>query len=228
MNDRILIVEDDKVIAELEKEYLTANGYDVDVCYDGDSGIAKAFENDYSLIILDVMLPGKNGFDICRELRQVKEIPILFVTAKQEDDDIVYGFDMGGNDYITKPFKFKEFVARVNSHVSRYKKLTKADSAEEIMVGSIKLCNTSRRSFVGDTEIQMTNKEFDLLWFLATNPNKVFTKEELLKKIWGYASVGDTSTVTVHVNRIREKLDTHAKDKQYIETIWGVGYRFRA
>ena len=228
MNDRILIVEDDRVIADLEKEYLTVNGYDVDVCYDGDSGIKKALENDYSLVILDVMLPGKNGFEICSELRQVKDIPILFVTAKQEDDDIVSGFDIGGDDYITKPFKFKEFVARVNSHVNRYKKLTKSDSSEEIMVGSIRLCNTSRQAFVGDTEIQMTNKEFDLLWFLATNPNKVFTKEELLKKIWGYASVGDTSTVTVHVNRIREKLDTHSKDSRFIETIWGVGYRFRA
>lgn len=228
MKDRILIVEDDRVIAELEEKYLAANGYEVDICYDGDSGIANALEKDYSLVILDVMLSGKNGFEICSQLRREKDIPVLFVTAKQEDDDIVSGFDMGGDDYITKPFKFKEFVARVNAHVNRYKKLTKTDSPEEFEFGSIKLCKTSRRTFVNGEEIQMTNKEFDLLWYLAINPNKVFTKEDLLKKIWGYASVGDTSTVTVHINRIREKIDVNTSHEQFIETIWGVGYRFKA
>lgn len=228
MSDRILIVEDDKVIAELEKEYLAANGYEVDICYDGDSGLDFALKNDYSLIILDVMMPGKNGFEVCREVRENKNIPVLFVTAKQEDDDVVCGFDMGGDDYITKPFKFKEFVARVNAHINRYKKLTTPDVSAELEIGCLKICNESRRVWVKDTQLQMTNKEYDLLWFLATVPNKVFTKDELLRKIWGYDSVGDTSTVTVHVNRIREKIDNLAPGEQFIETIWGVGYRFKA
>ncbi len=226
MKDKILIVEDDSVIAELEKSYLIANGYDVDVCYDGESGEEYALNVPYSLIILDVMLPGISGFEICRKIRQVSETPILFVTAKQSADDLVAGFDMGGDDYITKPFDFKEFVARVNSHVTRYKRLTGADAVEDIEIGCVKLNISSRRVFVDDEEVQMTNKEFDLLWFLAMNPNKVFTKDELLKKIWGYDSVGETSTVTVHINRIREKLESNSYGAQYIETIWGVGYRF--
>ncbi len=226
--DRILVIEDDGVIAELEKNYLAANGYCVDVCYDGKSGLEAALNGDYSLIILDVMLPEKNGFEICSELRKVKNIPVLFVTAKQEDDDIVSGFDLGGDDYITKPFKFKEFVARVNAHVSRYKKLTGQDIPQELQIGALKLCVESRRIYVYETELQMTNKEFDLLLCLASNPDKVFTKEDLLKKIWGYDSVGDTSTVTVHINRIREKIAVYAPQDNYIETIWGVGYRFKS
>lgn len=227
MKERILIIEDDNIIADLEKNYLVANGYTVDICYDGAGGVEAALNNSYALVILDVMLPEMNGFEICRRIREEKDIPVLFVTAKQEDDDVVAGFDMGGDDYITKPFNFKEFVARVNAHINRYKKLTGAETLQALEIGSLKLCSTSRRAFVDGNEVQMTNKEFDLLWYLATNPNKVFSKEELLKKIWGYASNGETSTVTVHVNRIREKIDNNASGEQYIETIWGVGYRFK-
>ncbi len=226
MRDKILIVEDDSVIAELEQSYLNANGYDVDVCYDGISGLHAVAKADYSLIILDVMLPEMDGFELCKKIRASKNIPILFVTAKQSADDLVEGFDMGGDDYITKPFNFKEFVARVNSHVSRYKQLT-GDVGEDVFeLSGLKLCKSSRRVSVDGEEIQMTNKEFDLLCFLSSHPNIAFTKDELFNKIWGCDSIGETSTVTVHINRIREKIDNNRAGVQFIETIWGVGYRF--
>ncbi len=227
MNDKILIIEDDSVIAELEKSYLTANGYDVDVFNDGVSGLEAALKNNYSLIVLDVMLPQMDGFEICREIRKEKNVPVLFVTAKQEYDDLVSGFDTGGDDYITKPFNFKEFVVRVNAHINRFRKLTGAENSDVLEIGSLKLFKSARRIYLDGEEIQMTNKEFDLLWYLAVNPNKVLSKDELFKKIWGYASIGETSTVTVHINRIREKIDKNASGVQYIETVWGAGYRFK-
>lgn len=228
MKDTILIIEDDTVIAELEKSYLSANGYEVDIFCDGQGGLDAACANDYSLIVLDVMLPSMNGFDICREIRKSKNTPILFVTAKQGDDDLLRGFDTGADDYITKPFNFKEFLARVNAHVNRYKELTGSEKNDVLEIGCLKLYKTSRRIYVDDNEIQMTNKEFDLLWFLASNPDKVYSKDELFKKIWGYASIGETSTVTVHINRIREKIDNNVLAEQYIETVWGAGYRFKS
>lgn len=227
MKDNILIVEDDAVIAELEKNYLSANGYDVDVCNEGVSGLKAALDKDYSLIVLDVMLPGMSGLEICKELRRTKNTPVLFVTAKQGDDDLVTGFDMGCDDYITKPFNFKEFVVRVNAHVNRFKKLTGSEASDMLEIGCIRLCRSARRVYLDSVEIQMTNKEFDLLLFLAMNPNRVFSKDELFMKIWGYDSIGETSTVTVHINRIREKIDNNSLGAQYIETVWGAGYRFK-
>lgn len=228
MKKRLLIVEDDSLIAQLEKDYLSANGYDINVCSDGVSGLEEAVNNEYSLIILDVMLPGMNGFEVCRKLREKKDTPILFVTAKQEADDIVEGLSLGADDYITKPFNFKELLARVETRIARFNSLVgrKENEPEIIESGCIKLCKSSRRVFVEDIETTMTNKEFDLLWYLASNPNVVFSKDELFNEIWGYDSMGETSTVTVHINRIRDKIDKNSSGIQHIETIWGTGYRF--
>ncbi len=228
MKKRLLIVEDDSLIAQLEKDYLSANGYDVNVCADGVSGLEEAVNNEYSLIILDVMLPGMNGFEVCRNLREKKDTPILFVTAKQEADDVVEGLSLGADDYITKPFNFRELVARVDARIARFNSLiaSKENEVDIIESGCIKLCKSSRRAFVEETEVTMTNKEFDLLWYLASNPNVVFSKEELFNEIWGYDSMGETSTVTVHINRIRDKIDKNSSGTQHIETIWGTGYRF--
>lgn len=228
MKKRLLIVEDDSLIAQLEKDYLSANGYDINVCSDGVSGLEEAVNNEYSLIILDVMLPGMNGFEVCRKLREKKDTPILFVTAKQEADDIVEGLSLGADDYITKPFNFKELLARVETRIARFNSLVgrKENELEIIESGCIKLCKSSRRVFVEDIETTMTNKEFDLLWYLASNPNVVFSKDELFNEIWGYDSMGETSTVTVHINRIRDKIDKNSSGIQHIETIWGTGYRF--
>lgn len=228
MDKKLLIVEDDSLIAQLEKDYLSANGYSVNVCTDGTSGLEDALKNDYDLIILDVMLPGMSGFDVCRNIREKKDTPILFVTAKQEADDVVEGLSLGADDYITKPFNFRELVARVDARIERFSSLVsrKESEADTIESGCIKLCKSSRRVFVDGAEVVMTNKEFDLLWYLASNPNIVFSKDELFNEIWGYDSMGETSTVTVHINRIRDKIDKNTSGAQHIETIWGTGYRF--
>jgi len=228
MDERILIVEDDNLIAQLEKDYLTANGYNVDICTDGLSGLDAALNIDYDLVILDVMLPCINGFEVCKRLREKKNTPLLFVTAKQDETDVVEGFSLGADDYITKPFNFRELVARVGSRISRFNSIvsSKGADAEVIETGCIKLCKSSRRVFVEDNEVAMTNKEFDLLWYLASNANIVFSKEDLFNKIWGYDPMGETSTVTVHINRIRDKIDKNSAGVQHIETIWGTGYRF--
>ncbi len=228
MKESILIVEDDKVIADLEKEYLSVQDYEIDVCYDGISGLEAALCKDYSLILLDVMLPGIDGFEVCRRIRKTKDTPVLFVTAKQEPDDVVEGFSLGADDYISKPFNFRELAARVDARISRFKTLRslKNESSDSIEHGVLKLCRSSRRVFVDKNEVILTNKEFDLLWFLASNPNKVFTKDELFSEIWGFDSMGETSTVTVHINRIRDKIEKNSSDVQFIETVWGSGYRF--
>ncbi len=228
MKESILIVEDDRVIADLEKEYLSVQDYEIDVCYDGTSGYEAACNKDYSLILLDVMLPGMDGFELCRRLREKKDTPVLFVTAKQEPDDVVEGFSLGADDYITKPFNFRELAARVDARIARFKTIRslKKESYDCIEKGSLKLCRSSRRVFIDGAEVVMTNKEFDLLWHLASYPNRVFTKDELFAEIWGLDSMGETSTVTVHINRIREKIDKNSSGVQYIETVWGAGYRF--
>lgn len=229
MKEKILIVEDDKVISELEKNYLISSGYDVDICYDGVTGLETALEKDYALLILDVMLPGLSGFDICSKVRQVKDVPVLFVTAKQEDDDVVSGFSRGGDDYITKPFNFTQLIARVNAHISRYKTLTEKQRnlSNVIEYGSLKMDKDSRRVYIDGKEIAMTNKEFELLWFMATHPNVVFSKDKLFGTVWGYEAIGETSTITVHINRIRDKIDNNIAGEQHIETVWGAGYMFR-
>lgn len=228
---KVLIIEDDKSIAELEQDYLEINGFKTEIALTGIRGLEKALNNDYDLILLDVMLPGKDGFEICQEIRKVKEIPILLVTAKKDDIYIMRGLGIGADDYIVKPFSPSELVARVNSHINRYERLTSKDRIGNrpqniLSIGRLSINCDSRRVYVGGKEVKLANKEFELLAFLASNPNIVFSKDTLLNRIWGEDSFGDTSTVTVHINRIREKIELDTGKPQYIETVWGAGYRF--
>ena len=228
--NKILIIEDEQAIAELEKDYLEMNGFEITVCNDGVTGEEIALTTDVDLIILDLMLPGEDGYEVCRKVREVKDIPIIMVSAKKEDIDKIYGLGMGADDYMTKPFSPSELVARVKAHMTRYSRLMhakKADSNEILDIKGIRIDKTSRRVFVNGVEKQFTTKEFDLLVFLAEHPDKVFTKQELFREIWGMESVGDITTVTVHIKKIREKMEDDPSTPRYIETIWGVGYRFK-
>lgn len=226
---KILIVEDEDAIAEIEKDYLELNGFEVTVCSDGTSGMAEALENDYDIFILDIMLPGVDGFEICKTIRESKDTPIIMVSAKKEDIDKIRGLGVGADDYMTKPFSPSELVARVKAHLARYERLVSSgkSSNDIIEVRGIKIDKTARRVFVNGEEKAFTTKEFDLLTFLAENPNHVFTKDELFKEIWDMDSIGDIATVTVHIKKIREKIEYDTSKPQYIETIWGVGYRFK-
>ena len=226
---RILIVEDEKDIAELEKDYLELSGFEVEIVYDGTEGLEKALNEEFDLYILDLMLPGVDGFEICKRIRDVKDTPILLVSAKRDDIDKIRGLGLGADDYVTKPFSPSELVARVKAHLARYDRLigSQAQKNEVIQIRGLKIDRTARRVWVNGEEKQFTTKEFDLLTFLAMNPNHVFTKEELFRNIWDMESVGDIATVTVHIKKIREKIEMDTSKPQYIETIWGVGYRFK-
>ena len=226
---KILIIEDEVSIAELEKDYLELSGFEVDMEHSGDAGLEAALDTEYDLIILDLMLPGMDGFEICRRIREYKNIPVLMVSAKKEDIDKIRGLGMGADDYITKPFSPSELVARVKAHLARYERLigSAVRSNEVIEIRGLKIDKTARRVYVNGEEKAFTTKEFDLLAFLAENPNHVFKKEELFNKIWDMESLGDIATVTVHIKKIREKIEFNTSKPQYIETIWGVGYRFK-
>lgn len=226
---RILIIEDEISIAELEKDYLELSGFDVTIETSGDSGLKRALEDDVDLILLDVMLPEVDGFEICRQVRDKKNTPILMVSAKKDDIDKIRGLGLGADDYITKPFSPSEMVARVKAHLARYERLIGSGAQENdiIEIRGLKIDKTARRVYLNGEEKILTTKEFDLLTFLAQNPNRVFTKEELFNKIWDMESVGEIATVTVHIKKIREKIEFSTSKPQYIETIWGVGYRFK-
>lgn len=226
---KILIVEDEEAIADLEKDYLELSGFDVEIAGDGTVGLKKALEEDFQLVILDLMLPGIDGFEICRQIREEKNIPIIMVSAKKDDIDKIRGLGLGADDYMTKPFSPSELVARVKAHLNRYERLVSSNVKENtiIEIRGIKIDKTARRVWVNGEEKNFTSREFDLLAFLAENPNHVFTKEELFRKIWDMDSVGDIATVTVHIKKIREKIEANSAKPQYIETIWGVGYRFK-
>lgn len=228
MSKKILIIEDDNNILRLEKDYLEANKFEVDTACSGNEGLKKAVSNNYNLILLDIMLPEMNGLEICKTIRKSSNVPILFVSAKRDDVDKIKGLGLGADDYIIKPFSPSELVARVIAHINRYERLTGCSINENtlIEIGNIKIDKSSRRVFINDKEITFTNKEFDLLTCLAENPDTVFSKEELFNKIWKYDSMGETSTVTVHINRIRDKLFSMDNNFDYINTIWGRGYRF--
>ena len=227
--NKILIVEDEEAIADLEKDYLELSGFEVEIASDGTSGLKKALEEEFHLVILDLMLPGVDGFEICRQIREVKNIPIIMVSAKKDDIDKIRGLGLGADDYMTKPFSPSELVARVKAHLNRYERLVSSNVKENsiIELRGIKIDQTARRVWVNGEEKNFTSREFDLLAFLAENPNHVFTKEELFRKIWDMDSVGDIATVTVHIKKIREKIEVNSAKPQYIETIWGVGYRFK-
>jgi len=227
---KVLIIEDDKKIAEFEKDYLEANQYEVDVCYTGEDGIKRAHENSYALIVLDIMLPNVDGFEVCKELVKHYDIPILFVTAKKENLDKIKGLGMGATDYIVKPFEPSELVARVGTHIRRYELLTRSTMKEEdvIIRGDLTIEVKSRKVYIKGKEISLPNKEFELLHFLASNVNIVFNKQQLLDKVWGQDSYVDESTVVVHINRIRDKIEDDSLKPKYIETLWGAGYRFKS
>ena len=226
---RIVIVEDEVAIADLEKDYLELSGFEVEIENDGTNGLARALAEDFDLFILDLMLPGIDGFEICKEIREKKNTPILMVSAKKDDIDKIRGLGLGADDYITKPFSPSELVARVKAHLARYERLigTNVPEGDIVEIRGIKIDKTARRVWVNGEEKQFTTKEFDLLTFLAENPNHVFTKEELFREIWDMESIGDIATVTVHIKKIREKIEMNTAKPQYIETIWGVGYRFK-
>ncbi|SFE98076.1 DNA-binding response regulator, OmpR family, contains REC and winged-helix (wHTH) domain [Paenibacillus catalpae] len=225
----ILIIEDEKAIAELERDYLESHGFSVEIEGRGDIGLQKALGGSYDLIILDVMLPKLDGFEICRQIRQTNNIPVLMVTAKKEDIDKIRGLGLGADDYMTKPFSPSELVARVKAHLARYERLTadRGENHEQIRIRGLLIDKTSRRVTIHDREAMLTSKEYDLLLLLAAHPNRVFEKEELFERIWGLDSNGDAATVTVHIRRLREKIEHDPSNPQYIETIWGVGYRFK-
>ena len=226
---RILIIEDEEAIADLEKDYLELSDFEVTVKNRGDDGLREALAQSYDLIILDLMLPGIDGFEICRKIRENKNIPILMVSAKKDDIDKIRGLGLGADDYMTKPFSPSELVARVKAHLAQYERLVGGARPENnvIEIRGLKIDKTARRVWVDGTEKQFTTKEFDLLTFLAENPNHVFSKDELFRRVWNMDSVGDIATVTVHIKKIREKVEYDTSNPQYIETIWGVGYRFK-
>lgn len=227
--NKILIIEDEIAIAELEKDYLELSGFEVETETSGNVGLSRALAEDFNLIILDLMLPNMDGFEICKRIRKEKNIPIIMVSAKKDDIDKIRGLGMGADDYITKPFSPSEMVARVKAHLNRYDRLVGSGMRDNdtIEIRGLKIDKTARRVFLDGEERIFTTKEFDLLSFLAENPNRVYTKEELFREIWDMESIGDIATVTVHIKKIREKIEVNTAKPQYIETIWGVGYRFK-
>ena len=228
--EKILIVEDDELIAELERDYLEANGFETEIASDGLEGEKKAKTGEHDAVLLDVMLPGKNGFEVCRELRRSLRLPIIMVTAKKEDIDKIRGLGLGADDYLVKPFSPAELVARVKSHIHIHNLLleSQAEKVEtEITYHNLTILPKSRMVYLDGKEVVLVNKEFELLLFLAENPNIVFSKDTLFDRVWGMDSLGDVATVTVHINRLRDKLGKNASKTQFIETVWGAGYRFR-
>ena len=226
---RILIIEDEEAIAELERDYLELSGFSVEIVNDGRLGLQKALNEDYDMFILDVMLPHIDGFEICKRIREDRNTPILMVSARKEDIDKIRGLGLGADDYITKPFSPSELVARVKAHIARYDRLVGAQPNDNdvMRIRGIKIDKTARRVWVNGEEKTLTSREFELLVFLAEHPNHVFSKEEIFKEIWNMDSVGDIATVTVHIKKLREKIELNTNKPQYIETIWGVGYRFK-
>ncbi len=227
---RILIIEDEEAIADLEKDYLELSDFEVDICNSGDEGLKTALTSEYNLIILDLMLPGMDGFEVCKCIREKKDVPILMVSAKKDDIDKIRGLGLGADDYMTKPFSPSELVARVKAHMARYERLVGTNVRPQndiVEIRGIRIDKTARRVYVNGEEKAFTTKEFDLLTFLAENPNHVYTKEELFREIWDMDSIGDIATVTVHIKKIREKIEKDTAKPEYIETIWGVGYRFK-
>lgn len=227
---RILIIEDEPSIAELERDYLEANGLFVTIADSGEKGLQEALSSKYDLVILDLMLPHIDGFEVCRQIRKKFDIPIIMVSAKKDEIDMVRGLGLGADDYISKPFSPGELVARVKAHLTRFERLVKGPEVEKdvIDIRGLHIDKNSHRIYVNNKEVTFTTKEFDLLALLASNPNRVFTKEELFERLWGLESMGDVSTVTVHIRRIRIKIENQPEHPQYIDTIWGVGYRFKS
>lgn len=224
---KILIIEDDINILQLERDYLIANGFEIDFAVNGREGINKALTQDISLVLLDIMLPQLDGFSVCKEIREHKDIPILLVSARKDDIDKINGLGFGADDYIVKPFSPSELVARVKAHIARYNRLTNNVEPTLLQIDNLVLNKNSGDVMLNDTPVTMTKKEFEVLYIMASKPDDVFSKNELFSKVWGYDSLGDTSTLTVHINRIRDKLKEIDPTADYIKTVWGRGYRFK-
>lgn len=223
---RIIIIEDELSIAELERDYLEIDGFEVDIEQNGYTGLQRTLAENYDLVILDLMLPEMDGFEICKRIRRKKEVPIMMVSAKKEDIDKIRGLGLGADDYMTKPFSPAELVARVKSHLSRYERLVGHNDDEDIKVKGLVINKNARRVYLNGKEVAFTTKEFDLLVFLAANPNCVFSKEHIFDRIWGEDSLGELATVAVHIRKIREKIEKDTSNPEFIETVWGAGYRF--
>lgn len=224
---RILLIEDEVSIAELQRDYLEIEGFEVDMVHDGKAGVTTALEGNYDLIILDIMLPGISGFDICKQIRAKQNIPILLVSAKSEEIDKIRGLGLGADDYVTKPFSPSELVARVKAHLSRYDRLSGQQPKKQILlIHGISIDQSSRKVQVKGKDIPFTTKEFDLLVFFVTHPNQVLSKDQLYERIWGMDSAADVSTITVHVRKLREKIEQNPAEPERLETVWGAGYRF--
>lgn len=226
---KILVIEDDGAIAELVRDYLQINGFQCDIASDGVSGLNKALDGNYSLVVLDLMLPGLDGYTILGKLRERKETPLIILSAKREEIDKVRGLGLGADDYMTKPFNPGELVARVKTHIARYDRLTggKRPDAGVLKIRGLEIDRAARTVKRQGAEKQLTAREFDLLLFLADSPNRVFSRDTLFDRVWGLDALGDVATVTVHIQRIREKIEPDPQNPQYIETVWGAGYRFR-
>ena len=224
--ERILIVEDDELIAELERDYLLAEGLEADIITNGTEAVRQFREEEYAAVLLDLMLPGRSGFDICREIRTWSDVPVLLVTAKKEDIDKIKGLGLGADDYVVKPFSPVELTARVKAHIQIHRSLKEGNKEEVIIAGLLKIYPGSYRVYKGEQELELTGREFKLLLFLARNPDIVFSREQLFDSVWGMDAVGDMSTVTVHVNKLRDKIEDDPSVPRHIQTVWGVGYRF--
>lgn len=228
---KILIVEDDADISMVEEAYLESAGFETRILSEGTEVEGVIEKEHFDLILLDLMLPGKNGYEICREIRDRVDIPILMVTARTESVDKIRCLGIGADDYISKPFDPAELVARVNANLRQYERMkqkivpTSEESPEEIRVHDLRILVNSWKVYKGDREIKFPNREFELLKFFAMNPNIVFSKEQLFEEIWGYDYVGDSATVMVHINRIRDKIEDDSKNPKILETVWGAGYR---
>lgn len=227
--DKILIIEDDVAIAEIERDYLELDGFAVEIAADGNVGLERGLSGEHSLILLDLMLPGMDGFAICRALREQIDVPILMVTACQEDIDKIRGLGLGADDYIEKPFSPSVLVARVKAHLARYRRLTGSErTSGEIQIGGIRLNEETHRVYVDGREVELTNKEYELLLFFMLNVDVVFSREQLYERIWGWDAMGDSATVAVHINRLRKKIEQDPANPRYIVSVWGAGYRFNA
>ncbi len=224
--ERILIVEDDELIAELERDYLLAEGLEADIITNGTEAVRQFRKEEYAAVLLDLMLPGRSGFDICREIRTWSDVPVLLVTAKKEDIDKIKGLGLGADDYVVKPFSPVELTARVKAHIQIHRSLKEGDKEEMIIAGLLKIYPGSYRVYKGEQELELTGREFKLLLFLARNPDIVFSREQLFDSVWGMDAVVDMSTVTVHVNKLRDKIEDDPSAPRHIQTVWGVGYRF--
>ena len=225
--DKILIIEDDVAIAEIERDYLELEGFAVEIAADGNVGLERGLSGEHSLILLDLMLPGMDGFAICRALREQIDVPILMVTARQEDIDKIRGLGLGADDYIEKPFSPSVLVARVKAHLARYRRLTGSErTGGEIQIGGIRLNEETHRVYVDGREVELTNKEYELLLFFMLNVDVVFSREQLYERIWGWDAMGDSATVAVHINRLRKKIEQDPANPRYIVSVWGAGYRF--